>query len=175
MNVKNLIAAGLIAIASIGGATAADIVAPIPLDRPVIVQVVDNFDGPYFGIGATTIWDTNEYTPTLSIGVNKRFDAVVVGGEAWGAVNVVDNAPVIQTLGFDAKAGFVVTDTVAVYAIAGVEVAPDTSIVRNALGVGADVVLTDNVSLTGSYKYVTDFGSFDNPSHRVSVGLKFPF
>lgn len=180
MNFKNAFLAAVVAVASvltpIAAATAADIIAPIPHDRPVIIQVVDNFEGPYWGVGGSTILGTNEYTPTLSVGVNKRFDAVVVGGEIWGAVNVIGkDAPSVGSLGFDAKAGFVVTENVAVYAIAGVEADTQNTILRNAIGVGADVALTENVYLTGSYKRVTDFMSLDNPSDRVSIGLKFPF
>lgn len=176
MNVKSLILASIIAIASIGGAVAADVNTPFPLDRPVQVEVVNAFDGPYWGIGGTTILDTNEYTPTLSVGANKRYNAVIVGGEVWGAVNVLnDGAPSIETLGFDVKAGFAVTNNVAVYAIGSVEVDPGTAVLKNAIGVGADVALNENLYVTGSYKRVTDFGTFDNPSDRVSIGLKFPF
>lgn len=179
MNVKNVILAGLVAVATaltpMAATVAADVISPA-VERPVIVQVVDNFNGPYFGIGGTTIWDTNEYTPTLSVGIDQRFDAVVIGGEVFGAVKVTDkNGPTIETIGFDAKAGFVVTENVAVYALAGVEVDTDTALARNAIGVGADVALTPDVYLTGSYKHVTDLGTFDNVDHRVSVGLKFPF
>lgn len=176
MNVKNLFLTGILAIAAAltpMSAISADI---IPLDRPTIIQVVDNFDGPYIGLGASTFWHTNEYTPTLSIGLDKRFDAVIVGGEFWGATNAVgNNTPFVETLGFDAKAGFVVTDKVAVYGLAGIEIDVDTAIARNSLGVGADVAVIDNLYITGSYKKVMDFGTFDNPSDRVSLGLKFPF
>lgn len=180
MNVKNVIFAGLVAFASalapMAAASAADFIAPVPFDRPAVVQVVNNFDGPYFGIGSTTIWDSNEYTPVLSVGVDKRFDAVVVGAEAFGTINVDNNGlNVVETIGIDGKAGFVVTDNVAVYALAGVEVNTNTAIARNAVGVGADVAVNEGLYLTGSYKHVTDLGTFDNADHRVSVGLKFPF
>lgn len=180
MNVKNIILAGLVAVASVmtpmAATMAADAIAPVPFDRPVIVQVVDNFDGPYFGIGGTTILDSNEYTPTISVGIDKRYDALIIGGEVFAGVNVQDNGKnFIDVIGFDAKAGFVLTDNVAVYALAGIEVDTNTAIARNAVGIGADVALTESVYVTGSYKHVTDLGTFDNADHRVSVGLKFPF
>lgn len=178
MNVKNVILAGLVAFASALApmTMAADVIAPIPFDRPAVVQVVNNFDGPYFGIGGTTLWDSNVYTPTISVGLDKRYDAVVIGGEVFGAVTVDGtNAPVLNTIGFDAKAGFVLTDNVAVFGLAGVEVDTNTAIARNAVGVGADVAINESVYATASYKYVTDLGTFDNADHRVTVGLKFPF
>lgn len=180
MNVKNVIIASLVAVASVltpmAASIAADVIAPVPFDRPAVVQVVNNFDGPYFGIGGTTLWDSNEYTPTISVGLDQRYDAVVIGGEVFAGVNVNDNGlNVIETVGFDAKAGFVLTDNVAVYGLAGVEVDTDTAIARNAIGVGADVAINESVYLTGSYKHVTDLGTFDNVDHRVSAGLKFPF
>lgn len=177
MKLKNIMITSVVAIATalapFAGAMAADVIAPIPFERPVIVETINNFDGPYFGIGGTTLWNSNVYTPTISVGIDKRYDAFVFGGEVFGALDI--NKETISTLGFDAKAGFVLTDNVAVYAIGGVEVNTTTAIARNAVGVGTDIAINEDVYLTGSYKYVTDLGTFNNPDHRVTVGLKFPF
>lgn len=176
---KNIFAAAIIAIATVAtpvATFAADVFAPVPFDRPVIVQTVTNFDGPYFGIGGSTIVDSDVYTPTVSIGIDNRYDAFVFGGEVFAAINVDEFEDIeVETIGFDAKAGFVLTDNVAVYGLAGVEVDTDTAIARNAVGVGTDIALNEDVYLTGSYKYVTDLVTFDNGDHRVSVGVKFPF
>lgn len=177
MKLKNVLITGLVAFATalapFAAAVAADVIAPVPFDRPAIVQTVDNFSGPYIGIGGTTILNSNVYTPTISVGIDQRYDAFVFGGEIFGALNVGDQT--ISTIGFDAKAGFVLTENVAVYAIGGIEVDTASAIGRNAVGVGTDIAITEDVYLTGSYKYVTDLGTFNNPDHRVSIGLKFPF
>lgn len=180
MNIKNLIVSSLVVAAAIAApfaAYGADL-APVPyptIDRGAIVEVV-NFDGPYVGISGTTLLDSNVYTPQLSVGLDKRYGAFIVGGEAFATVNLndEDNAQTIPTIGFDAKAGFAVTDNVAVYALAGVEVNTDTEIARNSIGIGADIAITPDVYVTGSYKQVTDLGTFDNADNRVTVGLKFP-
>jgi hypothetical protein len=179
MNVKNIILAGLVAVAAAltPMAMAADIGFPTPVDqRPTVVQFVNNFDGAYIGVGATTSWNSNEYTPVLSVGVNNRYDAVVVGAEVFGTFDIENNGlNFVETVGIDAKAGFVVTENVAVYALAGVEINTNTAIARNAVGGGVDFAVNEGLVLAGTYKQVTDFGSFNNADHRVTIGAKFPF
>lgn len=173
MNFKTTFAAAVLAIVAMASPVAvmaADfLVAPVPANP--ISRSVDavHFDGAYVGVSGTYVG--KEFTPTLSAGVDKRYDFVVVGGEVFADLEKDG----IKTIGFDAKAGFVLTNNVAVYAIGGIQTDRKSAVARNAIGVGADVALTDNVYLTGSYKQVYDLGTFDNRDDRVSVGLKFRF
>ena len=171
MKIKNIIAATLVTFASIAApmAMAADVKAPVPYVASDIYIVENvNFDGPY--VGAGVIYSNNTYTPVISAGYDARFDAFIVGGEVFATVN--GEAPVV---GVDVKAGVVVTENLAVYGIAGVQTNTGTGVNSNSVGVGADFAFTENVSLTGSYKQVYDFGTFDNRDDQYRVGLKVSF
>ena len=171
MNIKNLFAIALVTASAFAApmAMAADLTAPVPFDRPeTFVSQSVNFDGPYAGVGV--IYSNKNYTPVVSVGYDLRYDAFVVGVEAFGTVNSA--TPV---LGADVKAGVAVTEDFALYGLVGVQTNTGTGVNSNSFGVGADLVLTETVSLTGSYKQVYDIGTFNNREDQFRVGVKFSF
>lgn len=153
MNIKNIVAAALIAIATIS----------VPLST-----LAFDFNGPYAGVGV--VHSTNGTTaPTILAGYDHRFDFFILGTEVF---STIENTPV---LGVDVKAGVVVTEDLAIYGLAGVQRDTGKTKNSNSFGIGADLALADGIALTGSYKQVYDLGTFNNRDDQFRIGLKFSF
>lgn len=171
MNTFKTIAVATMATAlSLGSvaAIAADPIATLPYPETVVEETVNhNFNGPYVGIGALVV--DNHAAPYVSAGVDARHDVFVVGAEVYSTVG---SDPVF---GLDGKAGVVLTDNVSVYGIAGIQTSTLNEIEYNSFGIGTDIALTEDVALTGSYRQVYDFGTFDHVDDQYRVGLKFSF
>lgn len=169
MNLKTIIAATLTAVALISApVVAADVVSTSAVNSPVYVSEVINFNGPYAGIGVIHS-QTNGIVPVVSAGYDFRYDAFLLGGEVFATV---ESAPV---LGVDVKAGVVLTENFAVYGLAGLQKNIATNVDSHSFGIGADYAITENVSLTGSYKQVYDFGTWNNRDDQFRVGVKVSF
>lgn len=170
MNIKNLIVASILAIATTVAPVAtfgADLSISQPVIDTTIYSQIVNFDGPYAGLGVINSNGTN--VAVASVGYDVRYDAFIAGVEAFGTL---DNAPV---LGIDIKAGVAVTEDLALYGIVGYQKNTGTDVDSNAFGVGADLAITDNIYVTGSYKQVYDFGTFNNRDDQFRIGVKLAF
>lgn len=178
MNMKNIIAATLIAVSALAApmALAADLNGPSALNAPeTFVSQNVNFDGPYAGIGVIYSNTNETVSPVISLGYDVRNDFLIVGAEVFGTIDDEFTTP---TVGVDVKAGVVVTDNLVIYGIAGVQTdISDGDFVnkKNSFGVGADFAVTETISITGSYKQVFDLGTFDNRDDQFRAGVKVSF
>lgn len=205
------VAASALLIAS--PAMAADIIAPYtpPPVMPVAAPMSD-WSGFYAGIHGGYAWGTAEvdsidydasgWLAGAQIGFRQQMDVFVLGLQTDLSLANLSTDPDDDTSGTldwygstTIRAGVAATDAVLVYGLAGVayggmtaesldETLDNTHLGWTA-GLGAEVAVTDNVSLFGEYAY-TSFGDetylFDagesdlNASfHTVKAGLNFSF
>jgi outer membrane immunogenic protein len=110
----------------------------------------------------------------LDLGVNARFEFVLVGAEiaVQGLAGGTGPSAYIQSLG---RAGLAATDDVIIYAAGGLGV--DLGPVGGTdalLGGGVELALTDDVTLRGQYLHGFAITGA-NPKNQVSVGANFHF
>lgn len=110
----------------------------------------------------------------ISVGFNRAFDFVLVGGEValQTAGNDVMANSYLQAVG---RGGVLVTDNVLVFGVAGLGTDPGPGADNHLLaGGGLEVGLTDSVSLRGQYLHgfpVTNA----SPIEQVTLGAEFHF
>lgn len=127
-----------------------------------------------YGVGQFSPAAGSQLGVGLNVGVNARFDFVLIGGEiaVQGLTGGVGNGAYIQGLG---RVGVAATDDVIIFAAGGlgVDLGPVGG-TDGLLGGGVELAVTDSVSLRGQYLHgfaLTGANSKD----QVTVGANFHF
>ena len=186
MAIRSLLLGASIAVVASVGAQAADLIIPTT-PEPIYEAAGFSWDGLYAGIEAGGIFADDVDTTGLVggiVGVNFTVaDPIVIGVELQADYLFLDgeDAGLVLALG---RVGAVVTDSVLVYAAAGVGTGvggegDDDEEGVYALGAGVEVALTDSVSLRGE---VLGLGSFDDDANddffdaaKATVGVFYHF
>ena len=169
--------AALFAVVPVAGAAAADpITLPISesaAEVPVHDQGFDwnGFYAGVYGAGQFSPVGGSQYGAGFALGVNARFDFVLVGAEVavHGLLGEMATGQVL------AKGGVLATDDILIYAavgFAGDLGAPGERDVL--LGGGVEVAVADNVSLRAQYLHGFPLTG-DTASEQVSLGANFHF
>ena len=150
-------------------AAAADLIVDVPIEEPVIDNSF-SFDGPY--IGALVHGQTNPNPIGLGVnfGVNALMDSLLIGGEFEAAVLTGPN----YSGQFTGKVGGLVSDNAIIYAYSGLGSRTPTSWYVP-IGIGAEVGVSDNVSIKGEVQYNWDLTAAADNSVAAKVGLNFHF
>lgn len=148
-------------------AMAADLIVDVPIADPVIDNSF-SFDGAYIGAFVQGQTAPGAFGLGLDLGVNAVMDGLLIGGELSGYVGTGITASVQGT----AKVG-VVADNAAFYVYSGLGTAHPTSYYVP-IGVGAEVGVSDNVSLKAEVQYQWDLTG-DPGSVVGRAGLHFHF
>lgn len=168
-----LVAAGTPALAR-----AADIYVPPPI--PVAEPTGFDWNGFYAGVGiGYEGWSGAGTSDTLllggELGFNTTFDRLLLGFEASAApYYLIDEGEVAWRVGVDARFGVLATDSVLLYASAGVEY-DSLYQTYGTVGLGAEFGLTDSVSVDLGYDYVWDVDDPGSAAHRVGASVLWHF
>jgi opacity protein-like surface antigen len=143
----------------------------IMIDEPMYVQPASSsWDGPYVGLfvlGQTT----DGFGVGVNAGVNFSTDGLLFGVEGDVAYLAGTNAWQGQVVG---KLGAALADEAVIYGLAGIgSHSVDGAYVP--VGIGAEVMVADSISLKGQYEYHWDLGGVGTSDHVGKVGLNFHF
>ena len=142
-----------------------------------VTDTVFDWDGFYaglYGVGQTSPVDGSQLGLGIDLGVNARFEFVLVGAEV--AVQAggggAGSGAYVQGLG---RAGVTATEDLLLYAAGGVGADMGPAGGTDALiGGGVELALTDAMSLRGQYLHGFAITG-GNPKNQVSVGANFHF
>lgn len=170
MRTLKIAALASVALAALSTATlAADPI--VMVDTPPVMDDVSyGFDGPYAGIFVLGQTNPGSLGVGLNLGVNVSSDALVFGVEgdaAWVSGGVGWQAQVVGRL------GAAVSDDAMIYGLAGIG-ANGLNGAYVPVGVGAEFMIADNMSLKAQYEFHWDLGGGGN-SHVGKVGLNWHF
>ena len=175
---KTLILAAVAALALAAPVAAADL---RPVTAPTTIEAIiadTTWTGPYVGLnGVVEVTNgATQYGPELVVGYNQAIDMFLVGAEvSLEGLNYVNGVTFNEvTVGVTGKAGVILTDTVGVYALAGLERELNTGVNSGRVGAGVEAKLTQEVSIVGEYARSWEFGN-TVPSDQFTVGLRYSF
>ena len=152
----------------------------VPISTSAELPVTDtefDWNGFYvgvYGVGQNSPVGGTQYGLGLDLGVNARFEFVLIGAEI--AVHGLDGGAgatsYLQGLG---RFGVAVTDDVIVYAAGGLGVDLGPPAESDALlGGGVEMAITDSLSLRGQYLHGFPLTGA-NPKDQVTLGANFHF
>ena len=150
-------------------AAAADLIVDVPIEEPVIDNSF-SFDGPYIGAFVQGQTNPNAFGMGVNFGVNALMDSLLIGGEFEAAVLTGPN----YSGQFTGKVGGLVSDNAIIYAYSGLGSRTPTSWYVP-IGIGAEVGVSDNVSIKGEVQYNWDLTAAADNSLAAKVGLNFHF
>ena len=150
-------------------AAAADLIVDVPIEEPVIDNSF-SFDGPYIGAFVQGQTNPNAFGLCVNFGVNALMDSLLIGGEFEAAVLTGPN----YSGQFTGKVGGLVSDNAIIYAYSGLGSRTPTSWYVP-IGIGAEVGVSDNVSIKGEVQYNWDLTAAADNSVAAKVGLNFHF
>jgi len=150
-------------------AAAADLIVDVPIEEPVIDNSF-SFDGPYIGAFVQGQTNPNAFGLGVNFGVNALMDSLLIGGEFEAAVLTGPN----YSGQFTGKVGGLVSDNAIIYAYSGLGSRTPTSWYVP-IGIGAEVGVSDNVSIKGEVQYNWDLTAAVDNSIAAKVGLNFHF
>jgi opacity protein-like surface antigen len=164
----------LLASVAVAGVSSAASAADLIIDAAPAPAVVDNYsaidwDGPYAGLFLSGQTDS-----VFGLGANLGLNALVssnllVGGEA--SVQWLNNDTWQGQV--HGKLGYAV-ENFAFYGLAGIGANSDTE-AYVPVGVGAEVKLTEAVSLKAEYQYQWDLDNGADDAHVGKIGINFHF
>lgn len=163
----------LLATVAVAGITSAAAAADLIID-PAPAPVVDNYSsvdwsGPYAGLWVSGQTDSI-FGLGADLGVNVLVDNNLLVGLEGDVAWLNDDSWQGQVHG---KLGFA-ADTFAFYGLAGVGINSDTD-GYVPLGVGAEFMLADNLSLKAEYQYQWDFDTSAEDAHVAKIGFNWHF
>ena len=171
MRTLKIAALATVAVAALTSATlAADPI--VMVDTPVIDDVSFGWDGPYAGVfvlGTTSA--AGGFGIGVNVGVNMSADALVFGVEgdaAWISGGTGWSAQVVGRL------GAALSDDAMLYGLAGIG-ADGANGAYIPVGIGAEFMIADNMSLKAQYEYHWDLGAPGASAHVGKVGVNFHF
>ncbi|MDB5539685.1 MAG: porin family protein [Devosia sp.] len=170
----------LLATVAVAGITSAASAADLIVDPGPSPPVVDNFvsgfswEGPYAGL-----WVSGQSDAVFGLGadlgvnvlLNDNIIAGVEGNVGWLAQG--DTLPDSLQGQVNGKLGFV-TGNLAFYGLAGAGY-NDATLGYTPVGVGAEVGLTDSLSVKGEYQYQVDWDNTAENAQTGKVGLNWHF
>jgi outer membrane immunogenic protein len=176
--VRGLAIAALIAAAPAAVRAADPLAVALSTDSSLPVTDTEfDWDGFYagvYGVGQMSPAGGAQFGLGLDLGVNARFEFVLVGAEVavQGLAGGTGSSAYVQGLG---RAGLVATDDLIIYAAGGlgVDVGPVGG-TDALLGGGVELAVTDDVTLRGQYLHGFALTGA-NPKNQVSVGANFHF
>jgi len=161
-----LLATAAVAVLS-SAAFAADLVVDVPMDTPVIDNSY-SFDGAYAGVFVQGQTAPAAFGIGADVGVNSILNGLLLGGEVSGYVGTGITASIQGTVKVGAG-----MDNAIVYLYSGLGTAHPTSFYVP-VGIGAEVGVTENVSLKGELQYQWDLtGDPGNVAGRVGINFHF--
>jgi opacity protein-like surface antigen len=171
MRTLKIAALASVAVATLTSATvAADPI--VMVDTPVIDDVSYGWDGPYAGVFVLGQTNPGAFGVGVNLGVNMSADALVFGVEgdaAWVSSGVGWQAQVVGRL------GFLLSDDAIIYGLAGIG-ANGLNGAYAPLGVGAEFMIAENMSLKAQYEYHWDLSASPaQDAHVGKVGVNFHF
>jgi outer membrane immunogenic protein len=177
---RNIAGAGIALSLISGAAVAADAIA-VPVATEAEVPLYDDaafdwtgFYAGVYGVGQLSPVGGTQFGLGLNLGVNAQFDYFLVGGEValHGLTGGTMDTVYGQVIG---RAGVVITDEVLLYAAAGYGNDFGAPVEDDfLLGGGAELALTDNVSVRAQYLHGFAI-SGGNPKDQVTLGAQFHF
>lgn len=175
-----------------GAAQAADLYIP-STPQPIVESAGFNWEGLYVGVQGGVIGSVNSDSDSdsdsdnaglvgLHVGANFLASSSFLLGLEGTAEYIFSDYSDAALFLINGRAGFLVTDSVLLYGIAGAGVlynvdSEDSTGVYQ-LGLGAEIAVSDNISLRGQ---VAGLGGFDDAnddlfdSYKATVGLSFHF
>jgi opacity protein-like surface antigen len=144
--------------------------------------MVDNtygWDGMYVGVGVGyEAWEPSPpaedaITGSLIIGGNMSFDSFLIGVEGYATAIYYLDDDWGGRLGVTARGGALVGDMALIYAHGGVYYDFDFDW-HGTVGLGAEFMVSDNMSIDVRYTYADDLDS-DFSSHGIGVSAKWHF
>lgn len=147
----------------------------VVIDDPIVTPETPSrsFEGPYLGLFGTTYLGAAQYGAGVELGYNLLpAESVLLGFEVSGAVFATGFDP---ELWFKGKAGFAV-DSFAIYGFGevGAYFPAGPAVPQYGVGAGAEVFVTETLSLDAEVGMRADFGNpLANP--HAQVGLRFHF
>ena len=164
----------LLATVAVAGVSTAASAADLIVDTGPAPVVVDNYssvdwNGPYAGLFISGQTDSI-YGLGANLGVNTLINSNLLAGVEGSVQWLSDDTWQGQVNG---KLGFAV-ENFAFYGLAGVGANSDTDAFAP-LGVGAEVKLSDALSLKAEYQFQYDFDDSSEDAHVAKVGLNWHF
>lgn len=171
----------LAAAAPMAARAADPLVVPLSSDEalPITDAADTEFDwngfyGGVYGVAQSSPANGMQYGLGVDLGVNARFEFVLVGAEIafQGLVGDGNSTSYLQTLG---RVGVAATDDLVIYAAGGVGIDLGMADETDALvGGGLELAVTEDLSLRGQYLHgIPLVGA--NPKDQVTVGANFHF
>jgi outer membrane immunogenic protein len=177
---RNIAGAGIALSLMSGAAVAADAIA-VPVATEAEVPLYDDaafdwsgFYAGVYGVGQLSPAGGTQFGLGLNLGINAQFDYFLVGGEValHGLTGGTMDTVYGQVIG---RAGVVITEEVLLYAAAGYGNDFGAPVEDDfLLGGGAELALTDNVSVRAQYLHGFAI-SGGNPKDQVTLGAQFHF
>lgn len=152
----------------------------VPVSTDEAIPVADagfDWNGFYagvYGVAQGSPVGGSQYGLGLDLGVNARFEFVLVGAEVayHGLIGGAGSTSYLQGIG---KLGLAATDDVIVYAAAGAGVDLGPPAESDLLvGGGVELAVADNISLRAQYLHGFPMTGA-NPKDQVTVGANFHF
>ncbi len=168
MKLAHLFVAGAaLAVSMASAASAADLLKPAD---PIYSSPLFNFDGFYVGgqVGAAGYAGAGYGSIGVVVGSNFAVsDGIIVGGEFQGDVFLNNGFSALDALALGRVGGFI-SENVLLYGDAGIGVVDTTPVY--ALGIGAELGLTDSLSVRGELQGLGQFGAAPSAT-KATVGL----
>lgn len=170
----------LVAAAPMAARAADPLVVPLSTDQalPVTDTTETEFDwggfyGGVYGVAQSSPVNGLQYGLGVDLGVNARFDFVLVGAEV--ALEGLGGGPDTTYLQSIARIGVAATDDVILYAAGGLGVDLGPADEADALfGGGVELAVSEDLSLRGQYLHGIPLTGA-NPKEQVTVGANFHF
>lgn len=142
----------------------------VMVDEPVFYDPGFDWEGPYAGVYLLGQSNPATFGLGANFGVNILADGVLFGieGDIAGLSNGTFQGQGVGRL------GVLASDDVAIYALAGVGVNSGTG-AYVPVGLGAEVAMTENISLKAQYEYHWDLSAAGQSAHVGKLGLNFHF
>jgi len=172
--IKKLLATAAVAALFATPAVAGTLVDPVVEPAPVmpVYEPETDWSGFYAGVGGMfgIVGPNQDFGIGAQVGYLHDMGDVVLGGEL--SYNYVFTPAGHHVVGLDALLGYDAGMVMPFVTAGGTYVAP-TNIWGWSLGAGLSVKATDNVILTGRYRY-SNFG-LPNDLHQIMVGVSYQF
>lgn len=170
MRTFKIAALASVAVAALTGTTlAADPIAIV--DTPVVDDVSFGWDGPYAGVYVLGQTTPGAFGVGVNLGVNMTADVLVFGIEGDAAWVSAGGPWKAQAVG---KVGAVLSDQAIIYALGGIGTDATTGPYAP-IGVGAEFMVADNISVKAQYEFQWDFDNAAQNNNVGKVGLNFHF
>lgn len=171
----------IVAAAPMAARAADPLVVPLSSDQALAVTDTtdtafdwNGFYGGVYGVAQSGAISGQQYGIGIDLGVNARFEFVLVGAEIafQGLVGDGTSTSYLQTIG---RVGVAATDDLVLYAAGGVSVDLGMADETDALvGGGLELAVTEDLSLRGQYLHGIPL-SGANPKDQLTVGANFHF